>query len=243
MTNAIEQTRISMYDAFNAMKAGGRWLIKKANCEAFESALEEHLEALRAAMKTREDVGQAFSESLGRVVADRDSLILRLSAMTQERDEIQGRLHAIDHAYGESQKAVSIAGEELRECQTNLRHWREECGKMHAKVRAFESGDIHKKYLRDRQDLMSAEKLSDELSEKLTQATSVIGRQEQLIAGQRHAIAELYMDRARIPREISTYAAWITREYEASKSGNCQHSFQPAFPSGQMCTFCTERRP
>ena len=47
MTSKIETTRLNMYDAFTAMKAGGRWLIKKANCEAFESALEEHLEELR----------------------------------------------------------------------------------------------------------------------------------------------------------------------------------------------------
>lgn len=47
MTSKIETTRLAMYDAFHAMKDGGRWLIKKANCEAFESALEEHLEATR----------------------------------------------------------------------------------------------------------------------------------------------------------------------------------------------------
>ncbi len=47
MTSKIEETKREMYRALAALKSGGRWLIKKANAEAFESALEEHLEASR----------------------------------------------------------------------------------------------------------------------------------------------------------------------------------------------------
>jgi hypothetical protein len=47
MTSKIESTKREMYRALAALKAGGRWLLKKANAEAFESALEEHLEEVR----------------------------------------------------------------------------------------------------------------------------------------------------------------------------------------------------
>lgn len=47
MTSKIEETKREMYRALAALKSGGRWLLKKANAEAFESALEAHLEEVR----------------------------------------------------------------------------------------------------------------------------------------------------------------------------------------------------
>jgi chromosome segregation ATPase len=169
MTNAIEQTKRQMYTDLKRFEhmVGSTHLFK-----TFQDSLEAHLE------EQRKELCRAFG-ALGR--------------MTQERDDIQGRLHAVDHKCFAQDQALKLAGEELRECQTNLRHWRDEGGKLHARIRAFESGEIHQQYLRDRQDLMDAEKLSDSLDEKLRDAQSVIAHQEQLIVGQRLAIAELYM--------------------------------------------------
>ncbi|MNQ26401.1 hypothetical protein D3C85_396380 [compost metagenome] len=226
MTNAIEQTRISMYDAFNAMKAGGRWLIKKANCEAFETALEEHLEELDRQAKhlmSKGVCGLIFGsahqwsvsgnfdsvKAVERLIAEKDDLALRLSAMTQERDDIQSRLHAIDHAYCEQSNRVSVMDKMI----DNLRTASAAAGEELIRVQG-----IARQHL---DDCRSAEKLSDELSEKLTLATSVIGQQEMLIAGQRHAIAELYMERAGL------------------KKSKCMHSFHHQHGH---CIYCAERQ-
>ena len=47
MTSNIESTKRQMFIALAKLKAGGRWLLKKQNADAFETALEEHLEASR----------------------------------------------------------------------------------------------------------------------------------------------------------------------------------------------------
>lgn len=194
MTNAIEQTRITMYDAFTAMKAGGRWLIKKENCEAFESAMEAHLEALSK---------QTRSQVLGRYRAQVDQLQEDCRRLRKERDDIQLRLHAIDHAYNEQSQRVSrqmieidrhkvalnVAGEELIRAQGIARQHLDDC--------------------------RSAEKLSDSLDERLRDAQSVIGKQEQLIRGQRLAIAELYMNKSKTSIPLS--AAEVQSGYDRAK--------------------------
>lgn len=124
----------------------------------------------------------------------------------QEHLSIQGRLQSVDHAYSESQKLLAISGDEVRR--------------------------LHKEYGRDRQDLMEAEKLSDELDEKLRDAQAVIGRQEQLIAGQRMAITELYMSKNRSDKTARQPSA-----------ANCAHEFHPSFPGGERCIYCCEVKP
>ena len=190
MTNAIEQTKREMYEHLDVLKYAYRNNPKAMLFGHFDSALEAHLEELRKLMVlTPTQQGEEVV-----------SLRMRLSAMTQDRDDCQKRMQALDHAHFNLDQANKVAGEELQRCQTNLRHWRDEAGKLDARVRSFESGDIHKKYLRDRQDLMEAEKLSDSLDERLRDAQAVIGHQEQLIAGQRLAIADLYLAKHRAPK-------------------------------------------
>lgn len=75
------------------------------------------------------------------------------------------KLHACEHSLSTTQSAAAAAGDEIR--------------------------SLHKKYGKDRQDCISAEKLSDELSDKLRDAQAVIGQQAQTIIGQQLAIAEL----------------------------------------------------
>lgn len=188
MTNEIEKTKRGMYDMLEAMRKAKK---HPTMLRAFEEALEEHLEALRKEL---------------------DFQAGHTSKMREKNDEIQQRLHAVDHAYLEQSQLVGaqakeidrlkeaalVAGEELRQCQTNVRHWREEAGKLNSKIKAFESDEISQKANREARqyldDCRSAEKLSDDLSEKLTNATTVIGQQEQLIAGQRSAIAGMHAE-------------------------------------------------
>lgn len=209
MTTEIEKTKREMYKALAALKAGGRWLIKKANCEAFESALEEHLEALH----NRNEAQRKIIEAAGGT----NDLSYRLGKMTQERDDIQGRLHAIDHAYCEQSNRVgglmaeienlkaanAAAGEELRETHMVNRSYRSEIRSLRQLLGARDEtigllrAEGHRVQGIARQhldDCRSAEKLSDDFSEKLTHATTVIGQQEQLISGQRSAIATMHAE-------------------------------------------------
>lgn len=255
----IENTRRQMYvdlKRFETM-VGSTHLFK-----TLEDSLEAHLEELRKAMKAREDVGQAFSESLGRVVIERDSLIQRLSDMTEERDQIQQRLHAIDHAYCEQSNLAGaqtreierlnelnrIAGEELirvqgiaRQHLDDVSHASSVIGANRAEINSLRLqleardqtiSDLRKKYGRDREDVMSAEKMSDELSEKLLNANSVIAQKELLIVGQRLVIADLYMRLKPSRRSLDQIKKDMASKYA--------HEFHPAFPGGERCVYCCE---
>lgn len=248
MTNEIEKTRRDMYDMLEAMRKAKK---HPTMLRAFEEALEEHLESLRkhvSNLMTTDAYGIFFGSSnqfsvngncdsvkaIENMIAENASLISRLAAMTenrdelarsnlalgddygkikQERDEIQGRLHAFDHAFDQQSLLVGrqtseigkvyelnrIAGEELIRVQGIARQHLDDC--------------------------RFAEKMSDELDEKLRSAQAVIGQQEQLITGQRLAIAELYMERS------------------GFKKRGCAHEFHPAFPGGERCVYCCEAKP
>lgn len=188
MTNEIEKTKRELYDCLGRIRRAAK---HRALTAEFEERLEEHLEALRKELEYQAK---------------------QASKVRQASTEIQQRLHAVDRAYFEQSQlvgvqaldirqlknATQVAGEELRQCQTNLRHWREEAGKLNSRITAFESGEMYQKLKREgRQyldDCRSAEKLSDDFSEKLRDAQSVIGHQEQLIAGQRSAIATMHAE-------------------------------------------------
>lgn len=150
MTNEIETTKLALYGCLDRIRRAGKH--RKLTAE-FEERLEEHLEEFRKLTERLRGYGQKYLSDL--------------TSMREERDQIQQRLHAIDHAYNEQQKAMGIAGEELIRVQGVARQYLDDC--------------------------RSAEKHSDEFSEKLRDAQSLIGHQEQLIVGQRLAIADLYM--------------------------------------------------
>ena len=108
MTNAIEQTKREMYEALAILK--GRIEINysvkdmQRGADEFESALEEYLEALgnnAVALYNREALSHC------RTKTERDDLQTRLAAMTEERDAIQLRLHAVDHAYKTQQGQIA----------------------------------------------------------------------------------------------------------------------------------------
>jgi len=143
MTKKTEQTNRELYAVLDSIRRAR----KHPNLTArFEAALEEHLEALR-------------QENVRGITA--------LAAMTEERDQIQNRLHAVDHALFNLDQANKLAGEEME------------------RLRIYAKENLD--------DCRRAEKLSDSLHEQLRDAQAVIGNQEQLIYGQRLAIADLYM--------------------------------------------------
>lgn len=217
----IEKTRRQMYTDLKRFQSmvGSTHLFK-----TFQDSLEEHLEELRKA-------NSGLVEGFAQQHAD---IGVRLANMTEERDQIQQRLHAIDHAYNEQQKAMGIAGEELIRVQGIARQHLDDLkdstaanaslhesafhagsiirankieieslrGQLEARDKTI--GELRKKYGRDREDLMAAEKHSDDFSEKLRDAQAVIGHQEQLITGQRLAIADLYLAGRRANSAMAT---------------------------------------
>lgn len=199
MTNAIEKTKRALYDCLDRIRRAAKHRVLTAE---FEERLEEHLEELRKdAALSQARIGELYSsrQQWQDIAADR---LTNLSSMTDERDQIQQRLHAIDNAYHEQQKAVkplraqfvvqvrtirgqqqtienlksanAAAGEELIRAQGMARQYSEDC--------------------------RSAEKHSDRFSEQLRDARQVIAHQEILIVSQRLAIADLYMKAAAAPR-------------------------------------------
>lgn len=172
-TNNIEQTRRAMYQALAGVRKAKKH--PKAT-DALETALEAHLEALRGSQ---------------------DSLRVRTEVMRQERDDLQERMIDVDEACRKSQQALMVAGEELRAVQEVNGAYRIEIKSLNQQLEARDEtiGRLRaelKKCLNYLPDLQSAEAMTDSLHEKLGAATTVIGQQEQLIAGQRKSIAYMH---------------------------------------------------
>lgn len=110
MNNAIETTRHAMYECLEVLRA---FKDRPTLLGYFETHLELHLEELRKQLKT------ANEDTQGANIL-KDEFQQRLMRMTEERDQIQGRLHAIDEAYDKSQRALGVSGEEIRRLQALL---------------------------------------------------------------------------------------------------------------------------
>ena len=104
MTSAIEQTKREMWKAIAEAKGrvGINYSVKDMmrGIEGFESALEAHLEELRKALVAANQLTVQCAQHSAESFVE---LERRLAAMTEERDSIQLRLHAVDHAYSEQQ--------------------------------------------------------------------------------------------------------------------------------------------
>jgi chromosome segregation ATPase len=232
VTAKIEQTKRDMYNDLKRFESmvGSTHLFK-----TFQDSLEAHLEELRK----------------------ENALSLAMAgSMREERDAAQRRVQAVDHAYFEQSNlvgqqaaeldrvklAAQTAGDCIRDMNTTNRAYQIDIKSLREQLQARDEtiGQLRKVYGRDREDVMSAEKLSDELSDKLRDAQAVIGRQEQLIVGQRLAIAELYMRRPKAAEEkcAHSYGNHLGCPECGEVFKQCQHSFHPAFPSGEMCIFC-----
>jgi replicative superfamily II helicase len=196
MTNVIEQTKRALYDCLDRIKRAAKHRVLTAE---FEERLEEHLEELRkeaAACQAR--IGELYSsrQQWKDIAADR---LDKLSSMTEERDQMQQRLHAVDHAHYNLDQANKVVGEELRKAQEQASQDRDDtiravkvADAMLEKVRQFESGELYQKLQRElrdtRQDVKNAEAFSEGLYNELVDA-------KELIVRQREKIGELFMER------------------------------------------------
>lgn len=131
MTNAIEQAKReyarAMHDMTHHAKACGPATVERLR--SLEDATEEYLELLRqdhealheTARKRFEDLERAemladsFEKTLDLSRQYANQLSARLAKMTEERDSIQLRLHAVDHAYKEQQSKITKAPENAQE--------------------------------------------------------------------------------------------------------------------------------
>lgn len=122
MTTAIEETKREMYAKLARTKLDmGTNYMGWVHFPEFEAALEAHLEELR--------------KDLNFACAALDVEAARRAKLVQERDDIQGRLHAVDHAYFVQSQANAAAGEELRAAKAKIVEQREAiCDLYMAKV-------------------------------------------------------------------------------------------------------------
>lgn len=120
MTNAIEQAKQSMYKWLEAAKQSSSNAVSEHSISMkwLEETLEAYLEELRLDHEALHVTARERFDSIRSLEAVNAELAERLAKMTGERDEIQGRLHAVDHAYDKSQRANGVAGDEIRRLQT-----------------------------------------------------------------------------------------------------------------------------
>lgn len=164
----IEETRRTMYDALAKLKTNPR---SKVVMGSFESAMEGHLEVLRM----RNDQQRDIIERAGGV----NDLQRQLAEMRQERDDCQERMRTIDEAYRKSQEALFVARDELRAVQ-------QVNGAYQIDIKSL------REQLDARDETIARLRKSYGMDQNLIDARSVIAQQEQLIAGQRKAIADMH---------------------------------------------------
>ncbi|BBI47375.1 putative ABC transporter permease [Pseudomonas phage HU1] len=119
MTTKTEETRHAMYQHLEGVKKTlKKGFSPRAKMSDFESALEEHLEALRQEL--------AFSK-------------LQLMTCRQTNMDIQSRLHAVDHAHFVQSQANLAAGDQLRDAQALIQRQRGAIADMYMAGRAVKS--------------------------------------------------------------------------------------------------------
>lgn len=111
MNTKTEETRHAMYQHLEGVKKTiKKGFSPRAKMSDFESALEEHLEALRQ---------------------DQEFMKAQLINCRQANTDIQLRLHAIDHAYFVQSQANLAAGDQLREAQALIQRQRGAIADLH----------------------------------------------------------------------------------------------------------------
>lgn len=176
MTSKIEETKREMYRALAALKSGGRWLLKKANAEAFESALEEHLEASRQELAEMTRLRKCF-ETLA-VDYTKKSVLLE-----DENKSLKSRLE-------EALERVDIYGDAHRH-QVHLTH--SACVRERV---LFD--DLHE----TKRNLAMADSDCGHAQQVVDQQKERIHQQDVLIAAQRQAIGQLYMVKGVMSKQI-----------------------------------------
>lgn len=111
MTTKTEETRHAMYQHLEGVKKTlKKGFSPRAKISDFESALEEHLEALRQ---------------------DHEFMKSQLMTCRDINCGLQLRIQALEHAVHVNGQANQVAGEELREAQALIQRQREYIGKTH----------------------------------------------------------------------------------------------------------------
>lgn len=229
MTNATEQPKREMYADLKRVSSmvGSTHLFK-----TFQDSLEAHLEELR----------KDSMDTLGRLVA-----------MTQERDDIQLRLHAVDHAYSAQSTlvfdqaaeinrhkvAINIAGEELIRVQGIARQHLDDC-------RSAEklSDDLYVvKNQRKAEPSTSAQDSKENVASEMSD-----GKAMMVVLGAMVDIQQIVSDWAvcghkskeqmRKLANVLNGDPELQRAIRSFENGGCMHSFHPAFPGGEQCIFC-----
>lgn len=198
----IEKTKRALYGCLDRIRRAGKH--RKLTAE-FEERLEEYLEALRLDRVKFTEVRNGDLER-------------RLASMIEERDQIQVRLHAIDYAYCEQSNRTEAMARTIENLQEANRIAGEELIRVQG---------IARQHLDDCRD---AEKLSDDLSDKLRDAQAVIVWQEQLIVGQRHAIADMHAEltHSRVIRKAFQRAQGAFSALDAALHESAPYSAQKA---------------
>lgn len=112
MTNAIEQAKREMYDWLKSLKNDIRHdKYDYTAMKGHENALESYLEFLRQDHEALHETARARYETIEALMRANQEMAERCIKMTEERDSIQLRLHAIDHAYNEQQSRAGTSGQ------------------------------------------------------------------------------------------------------------------------------------
>jgi hypothetical protein len=212
MTNAIEQSKREMYQAFANLK--GRIEINYSikdmlrGADEFEGLLEDYLELLRQDLSAlHETARKRFDDIQSLEVVNKD-LIEQLSSMTEKRDALRNFRQASEHAQGEAPEKGATMHQSSEENAS--------CAKLDGKTAAILGA------LLDAQSVMVEYLVPDGI-----RAKDAIGKMIPILDNEK-----LYLAMRGFEHPNGGYAAWFINNTD------CMHSFHPAFPGGEQCVFC-----
>jgi prefoldin subunit 5 len=225
MTNAIEQAKREMYSRLADLKQFVR--ASQFNMKEFEGTMESYLELLRQDHESLHETARARFEDIQKLESvnqDLSSQVKRMQErhekLREDRDSIQLRLHAVDHAYKTQQDRMAIPVKDS--------------GDRGAYEAVDANAGVIRAAVRSIQLVITDWGMGDLKAKKAMRQIARIVNGDGTVA---EACGSLEKDRYELDEKSLKMRAMLDA-VDQHKRGTCMHSF---FANGQdqmKCTFC-----
>lgn len=231
MTNAIEVTKREMYEKWNkAMGWVSPYSSESAHLHEFKTALEAHLEELRKAMVAINESTVACAQHSSEAFVEQER---RLMALTTERDTLRNRVQVLELANQTSGDVIRSLKREAEQARKALMVARltEFAAQVSGEQENVSSAPLGANTATILGALVDAQRImTDYLVPDGIRAKDAMGKLIPVLDNETLFMALRSFEQPEIVFGKDTIWVWT--------KPHCMHSFHPAFPSGELCTFC-----
>lgn len=232
MTNAIEQSKCEMYSRVATLKFA--CTEKPIAFEQFESALEQYLENIRVDLSALHETSRKRFEDIQSLKAVNADLIEQLSSMTEKRDVLRNTVQAMEMASATAGDVINGLKSELYMARMSLSVARsvKASAPLSAKYENASCATLDGKTAAILGAVVDCQRITTNWAMNDLRAKKAIRDISAVVNGSPHVLQAM----KDFETGSDTYATWFINNGDITPA--CQHSFHPAFPSGEQCVFC-----